>query len=236
MGRRNLLQETVHDGQVSIGKCRNKSFVRSSRRERLKSAGRAAKQALIEVCKVNPQEGSGSAIRVLVVNESGFIREGLCKVIERFRGVDVVSATSCANDLEALVQSLSVDVALIDSQFPNQAGFDAAHRLQKSGVETQVVILSINPSLADVKKAFQAGAIGFLLRDAGISDLEIALRAAVRGEVFLCPTLLKRLYGTPASYGILEGVSTGANANHTRYSIDEMLLKAQYLGILQQDY
>jgi DNA-binding NarL/FixJ family response regulator len=200
-----------------------------------KISGACRKTALInEECEVNPQEGSGSAIRVLVVNESGFIREGLCKVIERFRGVDVVGSTSCAHDLDAVVQTLCVDVALIDAQFPSQAGFDAARQLHESGVETRVVILSVNPSLTDVRRAFQAGAIGFLLRSAGISDLEIALRAAVKGGMFLCPTLLKRLYESSASECMLEGGNIGA-AHPNCYSIEDMLLKAQHLGMLQQD-
>lgn len=191
---------------------------------------------LLEVCEVNPQDDSESAINVLVVNESGFIREGLCKVIDQFRGVDVVGSTSFVNDLEAVVQRLRVDVALIDSQFSGQAGFDAARRLYESSVETQVVILSVNPSLADVRRAFQAGAIGFLLRDAGISDLEVALHAAVKGEGFLCPTLLKRLREAWEPENRPAGDKSEGDTIQDCCSIDDMLLRAQHLGMLQPDY
>lgn len=182
------------------------------------------------------QDDSGSAIRVLVINESGFIREGLCKVIERFRGVKVVGSTHIVHDVEKTVQNLRVDVALIDSQFPDQVGFHAARRLHESGVDARVIILSVNPSLAEVKRAFQAGAIGFLLRDAGIRDLEVALHAAVEGEVFLCPTLLKRLYEARAANDFLDDIHIGANTGQNRYSIDELLLKATRLGILHHDH
>lgn len=185
---------------------------------------------------MKPQDDTGSAIRVLVVNESGFIREGLCKVIEAFKGVDVVGSTSCVHDLAEIVHNLRVDVALIDSQFPSQVGFHSARQLHESGVKTQVVILSVNPSLAEIREALQAGAIGFLLREAGINDLEMALHAAIKGEVFLCPTLLRRLYEVWASEGILEGTNIEENIKQNGYSIDDMLLKAQHLGFLQQSH
>lgn len=185
---------------------------------------------------MNLVDDSGSAIRVLVINESGFIRAGLCKVIERFKGVDVVGSTYFANDLEEIVQNLHVDVALIDSQFPDQVGFQAARRLHESGVDTRTIILSVNPSLADVKRAFQAGAIGFLLRNAGIRDLEIAIHAAVKSEVFLCPTLLKRLYEAHTTDDFLEDIHIGAHTDRNRYSIDDLLHKALRLGILHQDH
>ncbi|MGY4879560.1 response regulator [Vreelandella aquamarina] len=169
---------------------------------------------------------------MLVVNESGFIREGLCKVIERFRGVDVVGSTHCAHDLEVVVRSLHANVVLIDSQFPDQIGFHAARRLHESGLETHVVILSVSPSLADVRRALEAGAVGFLLREAGISDLEAALHAAVKNEVFLCPTLFKQLYEIMAPGDALKGISIGVNNNQHCYSIDDMLVNAQRLGIL----
>lgn len=183
---------------------------------------------------MDPQDGSGSTIRVLVINESGFIREGLCRVIERFRRVEVVGSTYFAHDLIEVVEDLRVDVALIDSQYPSQTGFHAARSLHESGVEARVVILSVNPSLADVRRAFEAGASGFLLRDAGISDLELALHAAVESEIFLCPTLLKRLHDAHVADDFLKGVNTDTRMPQNRDSIDDLLLKAQRLGILHQ--
>ncbi|MDR5874833.1 response regulator transcription factor [Halomonas sp. CUBES01] len=190
-------------------------------------------QALAEVREVDPQDVSGSTIRVLVINESGFIREGLCRVIERFWRVEVVGGTCFAHDLIEIAEDLRVDVALIDSQYPSQTGFHAARSLHESGVEVRVVILSVNPSLADVRRAFQAGASGFLLRDAGISDLELALYAAAESEIFLCPTLIKRLHDAD---GFLKDVNTYTRMPQNRDSIDDLLLEALRLGILHQDY
>ncbi|MCZ0925869.1 response regulator [Halomonas janggokensis] len=198
-------------------------------------AGQAAKQALIEVCKVNPPDDFGAAIRVLVVNESGFIREGLCQVIDRFEGVNVVGCTHYTPDLEEVAQRLRVNVALIDSQHFHHVGFHAARQLFENRDETRVVFLSVNPRLTDVKGAMQSGASGFLLREAGVRDLQAALHAAAQGEVFLCPTLLKRLSKEQGSENTLEGINVGTSYHQNRYSIDEMLLQAQHLGILQQD-
>jgi DNA-binding NarL/FixJ family response regulator len=141
---------------------------------------------------MNPQRNSGSC-RVVVVYESGFIREGLCQVIERFADIEVVASIYSSQQLDEVTRKLRVDVILIDAQLPSQTAFEAARRLRKSGANVGIVILSVNPSLAEVRQAIQAGAHGFLLREAGVSELEVALHAAVRGENFLCPTILKRL-------------------------------------------
>ena len=184
---------------------------------------------------MRPHDNSESSIRVVVVNESGFICEGLSRVIERFKGIDAVASLQHPQDLGDVAQQLRADVALIDAQFPSQAGFEAARRLGESGAKTtRVVILSVNPSLAEVERVLQSGAHGFLLREAGVCELETALHAAVRGEKFLCPTILQRLPEGRTIDAMTRGDSLPAGAAQARYSIEDILSKALKLGILQQ--
>lgn len=184
---------------------------------------------------MSSHNNSGSAIRVVVVNESGFICEGLCRVIERFNNVEVVASVRCPHHLDAIARAQPVDVALIDAQFPSQAGFEVTRQLHESGMNIRVVILSVNPSLADVERVLQAGAHGFLLREAGVNELEIALQAAAKGEKFLCPTILKRLFGNE-DVGLLPlGDHAPLGLEQGRNSIHDMLEKALRLGILQPE-
>ncbi|WP_404344082.1 response regulator transcription factor [Vreelandella venusta] len=172
---------------------------------------------------MSSHNSAGATIRVVVVNESGFIREGLCRVLERFPQVEVVASVSCPDLLDAITRSLPVDVALIDAQFPGQAGFEVIQRLRSSSLGTRVVILSVNPSLAEVERVMQAGAHGFLLREAGVDELEVALHAAAKGEMFLCPTILQRLFG----HTYTEALPLDA--------LRDTLEKALRLGILQSE-
>ncbi|MCH4812640.1 response regulator [Vreelandella neptunia] len=184
---------------------------------------------------MNPQGNSEPSIRVVIINESGFIREGLCRVIEGFKDIEVVASLCSPHALAEVTQYLPVDVVLIDAQPPSQAGFEAAKQLCKSGGKTRVVILSVNPSLAEVKRALQVGANGFLLREAGVSELEVALHAAVKGKIFLCPTILKRLSVALAVDELPTSGSMPFNAAQDLYSIDEIIGKALRLGILRQE-
>lgn len=182
---------------------------------------------------MNPQGNSESSIRVVVINESGFIREGLCRVIESFKDVEVVASLYSPDELAEVTESMAVDVVLIDAQSPSLAGFEAAQKLRSRGVKPRVVILSVNPSLAEVRRALQVGANGFLLREAGVSELEIALHAAVKGRVFLCPTILKRLSEALAIDEVPKEGSRPLYAAPDRYSIEDIISKALRLGILQ---
>lgn len=184
---------------------------------------------------MNPKESADSTIRVVVVNESGFIREGICQVIERFENIEVVASLPSPHELSHMVQQMRIDVALIDAQLANQAGFEATRRLHKSDANVQVVIQSVNPSLSEVKRAFQAGANGFLLFEAGVAELEMALHAAANGQVFLCPTILRRL-----SEGVTEAAQPGVSHKphiiaQDRHSIDDIISKAVSMGILQHE-
>lgn len=184
---------------------------------------------------MNPQSNSESSVRVAVVNESGFIREGLCRVIERFKDVSVVASVCCPYQLAEVAQQLCVDVALIDAQLPSRSVYEVTRQLRKSGVKTRVIILSVNPSIAEVRRAIRVGAHGFLLREAGVGELEMALQAAVKGSSFLCPTILKRLSQEQVFETFIQSDGAFIDPNHNRYSLDDIISKALRLGILRQD-
>lgn len=184
---------------------------------------------------MSPHDNAGATIRVVVVNESGFVREGLCRVLERFPQVEVVASVGCPHLLDAIARSLPVDVALIDAQFPGQAGFEVTQKLRSKGLSTRVVILSVNPSLGEVKRVLEAGAHGFLLREAGVDELEVALHAAANGEVFLCPTILRRLFGHARAEALSPRGSAFPDVEQNLDDLNDTLEKALSLGILQPE-
>lgn len=183
---------------------------------------------------MNPKEIADSTIRVVVVNESGFIREGLCRIIERFKDVKVVASIPDPHELFGVAQQERADIALIDAQLPSQAGFEATQKLRKSGVITRAVFLSVNPSLAEVNRALQAGANGFLLREAGVDELEMALHDAAKDKIFLCPTIIKRLSDKLSLEELPNDEGFFIDAAQESFSIDDIISEALRLGILKQ--
>lgn len=184
---------------------------------------------------MSSHNNAGSAIRVAVVNESGFICEGLCRLLERFEDVEVVASVRCPHHLDVVTRARPIDVALIDAQFASQAGLEATRQLRESGLSTRVVIISVNPSFAEVERVLQAGAHGFLLREAGVDELQVALHAAAKGEVFLCPTILRRLFGNERADELWQKVNNSSNSGQNSAAISDILEKALHMGILHQE-
>ena len=78
---------------------------------------------------------------------------------------------------------------------PGMNGLEAASRIAERWPATRVIILSMHSNEEYVARALRAGAAGYLLKDAGTSELEAAIRAVVRGETFLSPAVAQRAAG-----------------------------------------
>ena len=87
------------------------------------------------------------------------------------------------------------DVVLMDIMMPVLNGLDATARLVKAFPRTRVVILSMNADEDSVLRALRAGAIGYLVKTADPSELELAVRAAARGEGFLSSAISQHVVG-----------------------------------------
>lgn len=128
-------------------------------------------------------------IRVLVEDDHALFRAGLRKLLQSFPDVDVVG--EAADGLEAvhLTERHRPDVLLMDIAMPELNGVDAASRLAREAPRTRVVILSVHTGEEFVLRAIRAGAAGYLLKDASPAELEQAVKAVARGEMYLSPAV-----------------------------------------------
>jgi DNA-binding NarL/FixJ family response regulator len=110
---------------------------------------------------------------------------------------DVEVVGEAANGAEAVVRAelLRPDVVLMDLRMPEVDGVAAIRRLAERGVAARVLVLTTYDTDRDVLPAIEAGATGYLLKDAPREDLLRAVRAAARGEAVLSPTVATRLLG-----------------------------------------
>ncbi len=130
-------------------------------------------------------------IRVMLADDHLLVRAGLRKLLESIPHVEVVAEADDGLALVTLAAQLQPDVVLMDIAMPGLNGLEATGRLQKALPNTRVLILSMHQNEEYVRQALRHGAAGYLLKDAAPAELELAIRAVLRGETFLSPAVSK---------------------------------------------
>lgn len=136
---------------------------------------------------------SDAVIRVLIVDDHPVVRDGLHGIFAQEAGFEVVG--EARNGREAVDRAVAFrpDVILMDLRMPEMSGVSAIAELAERKVESRVLVLTTFDSDSDVLPAIEAGATGFLLKDAPREELLRAVRAAARGEAVLSPSVGARL-------------------------------------------
>jgi DNA-binding NarL/FixJ family response regulator len=150
-----------------------------------------------------PAEAAAAApkIRLLIVDDHPIVRDGLRAVFESEPAFEVVG--QAADGIEAVDRAvvLEPDVVLMDLRMPRMGGVEAIRRLRERAPGIRVLVLTTFDSDADVLPAVEAGATGFLLKDAPREELRRAVHAAYLGQAVLAPSVAQKLLGrmrTPA--------------------------------------
>ena len=133
-------------------------------------------------------------IRILVADDHPVVREGLRGMLSAESDIEVVAEAASGAEAVALFGALRPDVVLMDLRMPGGDGVDAIGKIRashESGV--RIIVLTTFDTDADILRAVEAGAAGYLLKDAPRADLLRAIRAAARGETVLAPVVAGRL-------------------------------------------
>ncbi len=128
-------------------------------------------------------------IRVLVADDHALFRAGLRKLLQSFEDVEVVGEAADGHEALRLTRLHRPDVLLMDIAMPELNGVEAASRLAREAPDTRVVILSMHAGQEFVLRAIRAGSAGYLLKDASPAELEQAVKAVARGEMYLSPAV-----------------------------------------------
>jgi DNA-binding NarL/FixJ family response regulator len=140
-----------------------------------------------------PTEEAAAAVRVLVADDQKVVREGLVSLLRLLPGVDVVGAALDGEDAVRQALDLRPDVVLMDLNMPRCNGVEATERLREEQPGTGVVVLTTYADDAWVFSALQAGARGFLTKDAGADEIHRAITAVAAGHAQLDPSVQARL-------------------------------------------
>jgi DNA-binding NarL/FixJ family response regulator len=134
-------------------------------------------------------------IRVLIVDDHPVVRDGLRGVLSGEPDMAVVG--EAGDGAEALTRvaaaNPAVDVVLMDLRMPTMGGVDAIKELRRAGPTPRVLVLTTFDTDRDVLPAIEAGATGYLLKDAPPEELAAAVRTAAAGRTTLAPAVADRL-------------------------------------------
>jgi DNA-binding NarL/FixJ family response regulator len=139
-------------------------------------------------------------IRLLLSDDHPVVRAGIRALLESESDLAVVAEAATAEDAVRLAAASDVDLVLMDLQFPGaMQGAEATRRIRSHEGAPRVLVLTNYDTDADILGAIEAGASGYLLKDAPPAELVAAVRAAAIGEAALAPAVSSRLDASQAA-------------------------------------
>ena len=133
------------------------------------------------------------SIRVLLVDDQALFREGLDTLLSVHQDIEIVGQASNGQEAVDLALRLHPDVILMDMQMPILNGIGATRRLKQSLPECRVIVLTTFNDNETIFDALRAGAVGYLLKDVGSTQLADSIRATSRGESILDPSVAAKV-------------------------------------------
>ena len=186
---------------------------------------------------------NAAAIKLLIVDDHPVVRDGLSGMFASDPGFVVLGLAADGGEAVRLAMALRPDVILMDLRMPGVDGVTAIAELARNGVTARVLVLTTYDSDSYVLPAIEAGATGYLLKDAPRDELLRAVRAAADGQAVLSPSVATRLMTrvrTPApgvlsqrELEVLELVAAGVTNREAaaRLFISEATVKTHLLNI-----
>jgi DNA-binding NarL/FixJ family response regulator len=182
-------------------------------------------------------------IGLVIVDDHPVVRDGLRGMFASDPDFAVLGEASSGQEALAVAEVVKPDVILMDLRMPRMDGVTAIAALRERGITARVLVLTTYDTDSDVLPAIEAGATGYLLKDAPREELLRAVRAAARGEAVLSPSVATRLMGQlrnpskePLSQRELEVLSLIAKGHTNREAaarlfISEATVKTHLLHI-----
>ena len=186
---------------------------------------------------------SDQPIKLLIADDHPVVRDGLSGMFAADPGFTVLGEATDGAEAVRMAAALAPDVILMDLRMPGMDGLTAITELTKRGIDARVLVLTTYDTDSYVLPAIEAGATGYLLKDAPRAELLRAVRAAAAGQSVLSPTVASRLMTRVRTPGaeplskreleVLELVAAGTTNRESaaKLFISEATVKTHLLNI-----
>jgi DNA-binding NarL/FixJ family response regulator len=132
-------------------------------------------------------------IRILLADDHTLVRAGFRSLLEHLPGLKVIAEAGDGREALRFIEAERPDVVFMDIAMPGMNGLEAAARVAREFPNVRVIILSMNAAEEYVLQALRCGAAGYLLKNADTAELDLALKAVMRGETYLSPAVSKHV-------------------------------------------
>jgi len=185
-------------------------------------------------------------IKILITDDHPVVRSGIRGMLETEPDFDVIAEAKNGREALELVQKFTPDVVLMDLRMPEMEGVEAITKIKESHPNIHILVLTTFDTDADIVRAVEAGATGYMLKDAPREALFQAVRTTARGEAALAPTVASRLMGkirasgeealSPREIEVLMLVARGASNQDVaeKLHISKATVKSHLLQIYQK--
>ncbi|GGO44736.1 MULTISPECIES: response regulator transcription factor [Streptomyces] len=139
------------------------------------------------------------SVRVLLAEDQGMMRGALALLLGMEPDIEVVAQVGAGDEIVRTALTARPDVALLDIELPGRSGLEAAAELRDECPDCRVLILTTFGRPGYLRRAMEAGAAGFLVKDGPVEELAEAIRAVLRGETVIDPALAAAALGAGPS-------------------------------------
>ena len=132
-------------------------------------------------------------MRILIVDDHTLFRAGLKKLLESQKGIDIVAEASSAEEAMTLLKEYEVDMVLMDIILKDMDGLEATRLIKQEYPGIKIIVLTMHTNEPYLLKALNAGAEGYVIKEAATTELAAAIHSVMEGEINVHPSLMRIL-------------------------------------------
>ncbi|MCK5147675.1 response regulator transcription factor [bacterium] len=128
-------------------------------------------------------------IRILLAEDHVILREGLAQMLDREEGMEVVGQATDGREALGLVHDLEPDLVIMDIGMQNLNGLDATLRIKQANPSVHIIMLTQHEAEEYIFRAFENGAMGYLIKKTALKNLVSAIHAVMKGQYYISPSI-----------------------------------------------
>ena len=147
-------------------------------------------------------------IRLLIIEDNRLLRDGILGILKPHKDIIIIAASGDGKSTLVKIKQLKPNIVLLDLGLRSQNSLHVVEIVKKDFPQAKIIVMDLAPVQADILQYVKAGANGFILKDASLNDLLIAIRTVSEGATVLPPLLVDSLFSQIVDHAVREGKST----------------------------